>query len=243
MDSKVIYIADLDQDVDDVIAAEYLHRKGALKEVVCDPIPVNEEGKERKRQVEGMGIKVSNKIPSDVKCVFCGGALTALASYLANHKIDTLVMNGGFVGANIVECPLEKFKRKQTVRTYNFNYNVNATDTVLKSPNIGHIVLVGKNVCHSEKNTLKGIWRAEKDLLEKHHVRPDKRLHDLLACHEGLIRIGLLKKSSYLRYKAVCPYNNGLKGIMTEWGSTFGYSPYREVIAAIGWRDDYENSN
>lgn len=34
MNKEVIYIAELDADVDDVIAAEYLHNKGVLKEYV-----------------------------------------------------------------------------------------------------------------------------------------------------------------------------------------------------------------
>ena len=49
IEREVIYIAELDADVDDVIAAEYLHQKGVLKEVVCDPVPRTSEGKDRKR--------------------------------------------------------------------------------------------------------------------------------------------------------------------------------------------------
>lgn len=146
-------------------------------------------------------------------------------------------MNGGFVGNNIVEKPLKKFEGKRTVRTFNFNCDVNATDFVLKSKNIDNIILVGKNVCHSEKNTLNGIWEIEKDLLEKYHAKPDKRQHDMLACYEGLVFMGILEEPTYLSYKTVRPFNTGLKGNMTEWGSTFGNSPYREVLAAVSWRD------
>ena len=146
MEREVIYIAELDADIDDVIAAEYLHRKGVLKEVVCDPEPKTEEGRERKRKLEEIGVKVSDKMPPIAKYVFVGGALTELARYLINHKIEYLVMNGGFVGCNIVKNPLEKFKGKQVVRTFNFNCDVKATDSVLKSKNIGTVLLVGKNV-------------------------------------------------------------------------------------------------
>ena len=236
MEKEVIYIAELDADVDDVIAAEYLHRKGVLKEVVCDPRPKTAEGKERKQELESVGIKVSDKMPSTAKYVFVGGALTELARYLINHRIEYLVMNGGFVGCNIVKNPLEKFKGKQTIRTFNFNCDVRAADTVLKSKNIGTILLVGKNVCHSEKNTLNGIWEEEKELLEKYCSKPTKRQHDMLACREGLILIGLLSEPSYLNYKLVRPYNKGLKGNMTEWGSTLDESPYRSVLAAVGWK-------
>lgn len=219
-----------------MIAAEYLYQKGVLKEVVCDPLPKTPEGKDRKEQLEELDIKVTNKIPLIARYVFVGGALTELARYLINHKIDCLVMNGGFVGSNIVKDSLDKFKDKQVVRTFNFNCDVTATDSVLKSKNIENVILVGKNVCHSEKNTLLDIWKNEKQLLEKYHSKPNKRQHDMLACREGLIMLGMLDEKSYLEYKIVRPYNTGIKGNMTEWGSTFGKSLYRSVVAAIGWR-------
>lgn len=175
-------------------------------------------------------------MPPLAKYVFVGGALTELARYLINHKIESLVMNGGFVGCNIVRNPLDKFKDKNVTRTFNFNCDVAAADSVLKSKNIENAILVGKNVCHSEKNTLLGVWRGEKELLEKYHSKPGKRQHDMLACREGLIMLGMLDEESYLDYKIVRPYNTGLKERMTEWGSTFGKSSYRSVLAAVGWR-------
>lgn len=235
MNKDIVYIAELDADVDDVIAAEYLHKKGVLKEVVCDPIPKTSQGKERKEQLEKLGIKVSNKMPPVAKYVFVGGALTELARYLITHKIEYLVMNGGFVGDNIMKNPLDKFKNKKVVRTFNFNCDVTATDSVLKSKNIDKIILIGKNVCHSPKNTLLNIWSCEKDLLKKYNAKDDKRQHDMLACREGLIILGLLDETPYLVYKEVKPYNTGLKGNMTEWGSTTENSPYRTVTAAVDW--------
>lgn len=236
IEREVIYIAELDADVDDVIAAEYLNKKGVLKEVVCDPVPTTWHGKDRKEQLEALGIKVVNKMPSIAKYVFVGGALTEVSRYLINHKIECLVMNGGFVGCNIMKNPLDKFKNKQVVRTFNFNCDIDATDIVLKSKNIENIILVGKNVCHDKRNTLTGIWSSERTILNKYHSKEDKRQHDMLACREGLILLGLLEEKSYLEYKFVYPYNTGLKGNMTEWGSTFGKSPYRAVLAAINWR-------
>ena len=235
IEREVIYIAELDADVDDVIAAEYLHKKGVLKEVVCDPIPTTPQGKDRKEQLEKLGIKVSDKMPATAKYVFVGGALTQLSRYIINHKVEFLVMNGGFVGSNIMKNPLQKFKDKQVVRTFNFNCDIHATDIVLKSKNIENIILVGKNVCHDKRNTLLGIWDCQKEILNKYHVKEDKRQHDMLACREGLILLGLLDEKPYLEYKFVRPYNTGLKGNMTEWGSTFEKSPYRKVLAAINW--------
>ena len=142
IEKEVVYITELDDDVDDVIAAEYLHNKGVLREIVCDPFPRTAEGKSRKDQLEKLGIKVSNKMPTIAKYVFVGGALTELARYLINHKIDCLVMNGGFVGSNIVKNPLDKFKDKQVIRTFNFNCDVVAADSVLKSKNIENVILI-----------------------------------------------------------------------------------------------------
>ncbi len=158
--------------------------------------------------MELLGIKVSNKISLDAQYVFVGGSLTEVVHYLARYKIACLVMNGGFVGDGIMQKPLDKFKGKQVGKTFNFNCDVMATDSILKSRNIENIVLIGKNVCHSAKNTLNGIWNAEMELLKKYNSKPDKRQHDMLACREGLVVLGMLNEKSYLDFKIVYPYNN-----------------------------------
>lgn len=238
MEKEVVYVAELDADVDDVVAAHYLYNEGVLKCVVCDPYPSTTEGIKRKEMLESLGVPVLKKMPPVAKYVFVGGALTIVSDYIRTHHIDLLVMNGGFVGSNITECCLPKFKGKEVVRTFNFNCDVESTDYVLKSGEnrIGKIVLVGKNVCHDSRNTRNGIWSDEKykDLFGMYHVREDKRQHDMLACHEGLAFLGEGEKSC--QYKVVRPYNTGLKGKYTEWGSTKSSStPYREVLAAVGY--------
>ena len=146
MEKEVVYVAELDSDVDDVVAAHYLFNEGVLKCVVCDPYPRTPEGLARKGKLETLGIDVVKKMPPVAKYVFVGGALTAVAGYIRMHHVDWLVMNGGFVGANIATFELDKFKGKNTVRTFNFNCDVVAADTVLKTDekHISHIVLVGK---------------------------------------------------------------------------------------------------
>ena len=52
MEKEIVYVAELDADVDDVVAAEYLHRKGVLKCVVLDPVPKTPAGQERQRQLK-----------------------------------------------------------------------------------------------------------------------------------------------------------------------------------------------
>lgn len=149
-------------------------------------------------------------------------------------------MNGGFVGANIATFELDKFKGKNTVRTFNFNCDVAAADKVLKADekHISHIVLVGKNVCHDVRNTRNGIWNSEKykKLFDEYRVKDEDCLHDLLACYEGLTF--LQGTSKICEYETVRPYNTGLRGRMTQWGSTKTMeTPYREVLAAVGYRN------
>ena len=245
MQKEVVYIAELDADVDDVIAAEYLHNKGVLKCVVLDPKPKTDIGRQRVSDLQAIGITVLTKMPPVAKYVFVGGALTLVSSYIIGHKIDMLVMNGGFVGSNIVpeNEQLDKFKDKKVIRTFNFNCDVIAADAVLKSSlnQIGGIILVGKNVCHSIKNTETGLWKDKEyaDLFTKYHVKPGKRQHDMLACHEGLVNLGLLCEEAFVsRYEIVKPYNTGLRGNNTEWGSLSEDSkvtPYRIVMAAVSF--------
>ena len=153
---KVAYIADLDQDVDDFIAAIYLQKSGALDYVVCDPEPVSEKGITRKLKLEFRGVKFLSELQADTTNVFSGGGLKPVLDYVEKgNKIDLLVMNGGFVGESLAEDVLDEFKGKEFVRTFNFNLDVEVTDKVLTLPkkSLKKIVLVGKNVCHSHLNT------------------------------------------------------------------------------------------
>ena len=239
--NNIVYLAELDGDIDDIIAAEYLYNNNVLKSIVCDPIPNTNIGKMRENELKKLGIEINYQIPEDTDIVFCGGALTLLAKFIENHKISTLVMNGGFVGDNIVPKidVLEKFVGKKTMRTFNFNYDVESTDKVLRSSKekIGEIILVGKNVCHSKKNTSEGIWNyVEYDyLFSKYKIRKEKCLHDLLMCHEGLCLLNLLDEKPYCIFEEVYPFNNGLDGEMTNWGSqrNNNNTPYRKVLSAI----------
>ena len=240
-ENNIVYLAELDGDIDDVIAAKYLYNNYALKCIVCDPIPSTKIGKTRENNLKKLGIEIYYKMPEDTDIVFCGGPLTGLSQFIENHKISTLVMNGGFVGDNIVPKNevLKKFEGKKTIRTFNFNCDVESTDKVLKSSTdkIGKIILVGKNVCHSKKNTTEDIWNSKEYdyLFSKYKVRKEKCLHDLLMCHEGLCLLNLLDEELYCTFEEVYPYNEGLNGEMTLWGSAKNNNntPYRKVLSAI----------
>ena len=242
--NNIIYLAELDGDIDDVIAAEYLNNKCDLKSVVCDPIPSTKIGKIREQNLKKLGIEINYAIPEDTNIVFCGGPLTLLSKFIENHKISTLIMNGGFVGDNIMPKNevLEKFFGKKTMRTFNFNCDVESTDKVFKSSEekIGEIILVGKNVCHSLKNTSDGIWNFEEYnyLFSKHKIKKRKCLHDLLMCHEGLCLLNLIDEELFCEFESVYPYNEGLNGEETKWGSKRRKdgTPYRKVLSAIKYK-------
>ena len=238
---KIVYLAELDGDVDDAVAVEYLYNKNVLKCIVCDPKPTTKVGKIRQSNFEKLGIEVYLKIPEGTDIIFCGGALTSLAEYLEKNKISTLVMNGGFVGDNIIpkEDRLEKFDGKKTIRTFNFNCDVYSTDKVLKSSTdkIEKIILVGKNVCHSLKNTPSGIWNDKESskIFAKYRVRDKKLQHDMLMCHEGLCLLKMIDEDPYCEFEELYPYNEGLEGNETKWGSIKdnNKTPYRKVLAAV----------
>lgn len=250
-DRKIIYIAELDEDIDDTVAAEFLQRRNVLKGVVPDPVPSDEIGLKRLEELKKAGIRIYDEIPPHTRYVFVGGGLKKVSRYLKNSYLETLVMNGGFAGDNIEkQFTLPKFKGKKQVRTFNFNMNVNTTHKVLRSKNIRNIILVGKNVCHSQKNTLKGIWgqdRYARSIMNKYHVSPAKLQHDLLMCHEGLALLGISGDRSYLKYETLHPYNSGLYDTYTKWGSLYPeeiehirkHSPvcniYRPCQVAVDW--------
>lgn len=58
MNNEIVYVAELDQDVDDVIAVRYLHMQHALKCVVLDPYPTSKIGLERLKSLETLGIPI-----------------------------------------------------------------------------------------------------------------------------------------------------------------------------------------
>ena len=238
--SSSIWEQEIDKYFDLLIKKNYLSSEKEEEEEK-EEIPSTKIGKIRERNLRKLGIEINYKIPEDTDIVFCGGALTLLSKFIENHKISTLVMNGGFVGDNIVPKNevLEKFEGKKTMRTFNFNCDVESTDKVLKSSSekIGKIILVGKNVCHSKKNTVEDIWKyKEYDyLFSKYNVRKEKCLHDLLMCHEGLCFLNLIDEKLYCKFEEVYPYNEGLNGETTKWGSkkNNNNTPYRKVLSAI----------
>ncbi len=244
METKVAYIADLDQDIDDVIAIEYLHKYDALAYIVCDPLPITEEGKQRLSKFTSKGITIFPEIQSGTKIVFCGGALTKVAEFIGKGEyLRALVMNGGFVGRNIIDPSeqLPKFKGKEFVKTYNFNLDIKATEKVLSSSDnsIGQIFLIGKHLCHDEKNTIKDLWATDffYDLKEEYKFDDGKRLHDVLACHEGLALLNIIPEKTYCSYFDLSPIKNG-----DTWGAAQDitryakYDIFRKCRVAVYWK-------
>lgn len=231
---KIVYIADLDQDIDDFIAVEYLYEKQALDYVIPDPFPKEKAGKERLSKLKEKGIDVSRWIKSNTSIIFCGSALSTVAAYVQNHRLDLLVMNGGYVGSNISNSHLKEFRDKEVSTSYNLNCDIIASDLVLKSSHIGKIIMIGENVGHDLQNTAARIWK-NLHLHERYSVEATKLMHDLLMCREGLIAAGLLDEKPFLKYQELYPFNLGLEGNMTKWGGSVKPTGYSSVVAATAW--------
>ena len=237
MNNKYVFVADIDGDIDDIIVIEWLYRKNFLNCVIMDGQSRNSKLEE---YISNLSIKFNKDIPYGTKVMFCGGALTKIAEYLKNgNYLDSLIMNGGFAGSNIVpiEEQLPKFKNKKEVRTYNFNLDIEATEYVLSSKNVNSIYLISKNVCHSKKNTLEGIFNFGFDWITKNYkIHKDKRLHDLLMVIEGINL--LTNTNNMLKYKKVIPYvikSDGVNNNMAKWGSIPAKNS--NIFISIGWKE------
>lgn len=178
---NIVFVADIADDIDDLIAIEYLAIHGYLKCLVLDG---KSRSDDREKRLLDLGVVIENEIPKDTKIIFCGGALTKIADFIKDNEIDILVANGGFAGDNLVSDPLAKFKGKNKIRTYNFNMDVPSTLKVIDSDNIKEILLVSKNVCHNPLNVMDKIHFDS--FLYNRDLSPTKLLHDLLMVKEGV---------------------------------------------------------
>jgi len=218
---------ELDNDVDDFVAYKYLEAIDAVDYVVLSPEPSTPEGIGRKKEINK---PIFDDFAEGTTLIYNGGSFTKIAKFVENHHLDFVVANGGFVGSNLEPNPLEKFKRKREVRTFNFNLDKDAANKVLHSKNIGKVILTGKNVCHDPRNVCGGKWWAGDSLLEsicaEYNVCEGKLQHDLLAFVQGLrFATGAATRFVYLPVK---PY------MVTgdAWGSEFDYES--NVYAAVG---------
>lgn len=229
----IICVCEVAQDIDDLIGLDFLNRSGRLKGVVLDPPPKTKEDWERVQLIKGMGIEIFKSIPP-CRAIFIGGAFTSTARYLTMNRVELIVANGGFVGANIVspDKQLKKFRDKTYVRTFNFCMDVISTISVLQSKNYGKMLLVGKNVCHDWRNTTAGIWKEE--WIKKYKVSESKRLHDLLAYAEGLDFMNG-ESSKRLEYACVMPEALNINGNQTKFGSILSDSS--NILAATMWKE------
>ena len=229
---EIVFVADIADDVDDAVAIEYLQRLGVLK---CTVLDGKSNDAEREKRLTDLGVVITDAIPSDTKIIFCGGALTKVAEYVKTNKLDVLVANGGYAGANVVPFKeqLDKFKNKSKIRTYNFNLDVDAALSVLSSPNIKDMLFVSKNVCHSERNT-RAEFHAADSFLDDYKIDGTKRLHDLLMVKEG---INFLNNE-----KMTCKYGNAnlvcdrqIPDNMSRWSSVL--NPYSKVQISVGFNN------
>lgn len=228
--NKIVFVADIADDIDDLIAIEYLVVNGYLKCLVLDG---KSRDTNREIALNLLNVNIVDEIPIGTKIIFCGGALTKVANFILNNEIDLLVANGGFAGINVVpiEDILTKFEGKKKIRTYNFNMDVPATLRTLTSTKIKKIILVSKNVCHSKINT-KGYLHMD-SFLNKYDLSDKKCLHDLLMVKEG---INYLNGNIMLcNYEKITPTLDR-KDVdnMSLWGSDF--DPTSNIEISINYK-------
>ncbi len=177
--TKVVYIADIGGDIDDLIAIQYLNSIDRLDCVVLDGRSIDHS---RIAKLENDNIKIVDYIPSSTRVVFCGGAFTAVNDFLKHSKLDLFVANGFFAGVGVVEEAdiLPKFTGLAACRSYNPELDYIAAAEIIYRHRDQLSYFVSKNVCHHENNIV-GKWHTE-----QFNCRPNKKLHDVLMVKEGL---------------------------------------------------------
>jgi len=240
---KLVYVCDIDQDIDDMIACEFLLKRKIPFTIVLDRPSTSK----RIDELKSMGAIFTDDIPEGTNVVFCGGAFTKIATYVKDHKLPTLVANGFFAGMNCVgvEDELPKFKGKKYVPSYNPNSDIPSALAVLDSDNIHDIKLVSKNVCHHPRNTVGNDNKTNNmskhihygTFLQKYNLKPTKRLHDLLMVKEGLAHI-------FGEYLSICKYlpvdihyKDSGASKFTQWGSQLNHES--EIKISVRLNESY----
>ena len=147
-------------------------------------------------EIETKGI-LEAKIEDDT-IVFCGGSLTSLNYLKGINKNISGWIQGGFASYKIVpkEALLKKFKKRESVPTWNLNLDLKATDEILGTEM--KLTFVSKNICHeafvslNDLNMEKTIFNRILTKYLKTSNYKDKCLHDLLA-YLGIHNKNLIK--------------------------------------------------
>ena len=92
MKNKIVFVADIADDIDDLIAIEYLAVNGYLRCLVLDG---KSRSDEREKALVDMGVEIVNDIPEDTDIIFCGGALTKLLISLKTIRLSYWLLMAG----------------------------------------------------------------------------------------------------------------------------------------------------
>lgn len=170
----ITYVADIADDIDDIVAINFLHNRGLLASVVLDGYSNDPE---RERELIKSGIPISDSIQTSI--VFCGGGFGKLAEcHKKGFDFELVVLNGFFAGKNVFsqKDAIPKFKDLEFCRSYNPNLDIQAARYIAGNMSF---YAVSKDVCHHPDN-VPGKWHG---LEESTKV---KKMHDLLMVKEGL---------------------------------------------------------
>lgn len=232
---KFVYIANI-ENVDVMVALHVMQNLGYLDYFVCYPKPKTDLGKDRLKTLKRMGVKVKHNISSRSKYIIVGTSLTLVSKFIKrDNHINTLVITGGFVGSNIYPIKNENGDDCIFSKSCNFNLDVTATTSVLKSErySIGEVILIGKNVYNSERNTPRDLWNTTSmhEIFDMYGVSDTKKQYGLLTVWDAIQL--LLDGNTKCEYTRVHPQVDFIEGEVTKWGSMREYTGFRDVLAAV----------
>lgn len=180
-----------------------------------------------------------------------GAPLTNIAQAVSqlDITIPKVFTQGGYIG-ELVQNPLEKFKGKQEIRTYNLSQDAQAFDTVYNSSKIQDITFITKDLCHGflytpdiHKTITFGnspLDQLLKKCLEHYALKgKSKALHDPLAMLYMLHpEIGTTKNihmsyrtndKNHNIFSSVEDFSSTNKHALTQYNSEMAWNIFKEL--------------
>jgi hypothetical protein len=154
--------------------------------------------------------------------VFCGGSLYTLSKLIEKEPYIKAFIQGGYAGSNIIpnEIALKKFRKRESVPTWNLNLDLSSTNYVLKNHK-SNLHFISKNICH-KSNVTETILKKNNSLFENVLLNyyslmdlkyRNKPMHDLLAF------LAIENKNKLIEFKEVELSHN--KEEIPKWRSEF----------------------
>ncbi len=158
---------------------------------------------------------------------FTGGSLLTLAEIIKKEPNIKAFIQGGYAGNNIVpeEIALKKFKKRDTVPSWNLNLNLDATLSVINNKE-ADLHFISKNVCHASmisSEDTQNYSGQNIDILSKYFADDYNKKFKAKAMHDVLAFMTIFdNEENIVQFKKV--------DLLSIPASENGFSKWKSVI-------------